>query len=649
MRKTLSGLRACLWIGLLLLPLRSFADVPACPAGYTVGFFNGVGNTELEAQDGLAALRDAFREANNSQSDIYDHEDVAFQYFYNHTGSTVGASVLQDVAEVFIQRAHELDPSGSLEEKYFYLVWEPVNGTGPGYGNAAGAQNDGLANFLSSFANAAVSTAAGWLSSKFSSPPTEGDYAKHRAALDVDAAAGRKMLLVAHSQGNLFVNVAYNYIQPIVSSARVKLVHIAPASTVINGPWTLANIDLVINALRLDGGVGSVPDNNLFTTPSASDKSGHTLVGTYLDGTRPGRGAVQALMMSQMVALDAPQCPMTMSPPAYVASPDEHVVLNAQIPTLPVDPNVFIVTYSWAITGNAGGYFIDPNNGAHVPRVDIPAPTPSSTLTYIAPASAPAANAVDTVTVVANLTNIEDATISTKPYATASMAISFGSGCYDLTLLTPGSRVSVTYQIGDGANDPSAAGILQDDTVAKTGVFQGAAVLEQDEVATKTSSSSPGTNTSTSVVTYDALAPPGAVTLYGSIVTTTQPAQTTTLSATYTPPTVDTRAQLSVGESVTLAYSGTEVSSSSTSTGSRTDTFGYQEAWTFVSRENVTVTAGTYPACKFTHTTVGLPTTYTDWVIYGNGTLVKREVRDATGALVSFENATSVKINGVSR
>ena len=139
------------------------------------------------------------------------------------------------------------------------------------------------------------------------------------------------------------------------------------------------------------------------------------------------------------------------------------------------------------------------------------------------------------------------------------------------------------------------------------------------------------------------------MTVYGSIVTVTMPSLTTTQNATYTPPTVDTRAQLALGESVTISYSGTVVSSSSTSTGSRTSTFGYGETWTFASLENVTVPAGTYLACKFQHVTVGLTNTNTDWVIYGNGTMVKREVKDSTGALLSFENATSVIINGVAR
>lgn len=69
---------------------------------------------------------------------------------------------------------------------------------------------------------------------------------------------GKKLLFVAHSQGNLFVNTAYTYTTSKVSSDSVKVIHIAPASPIINGPHVLANQDLVINGLRAFGTVPPV-------------------------------------------------------------------------------------------------------------------------------------------------------------------------------------------------------------------------------------------------------------------------------------------------------------------------------------------------------------------------------------------------------
>ena len=68
---------------------------------------------------------------------------------------------------------------------------------------------------------------------------------------------GSKLLFVSHSQGNLFANQAYNYAESDIGSDSVKTVHIAPAYITLNGEHTLADLDLVINSLRLQG--GSVP------------------------------------------------------------------------------------------------------------------------------------------------------------------------------------------------------------------------------------------------------------------------------------------------------------------------------------------------------------------------------------------------------
>ena len=67
-----------------------------------VGFFNGVGNTEFQANAGLKALQ--------AQTDtLRDKASVKYDLFYNQTGSANGSNVSQDLAEVFEQRANELD------------------------------------------------------------------------------------------------------------------------------------------------------------------------------------------------------------------------------------------------------------------------------------------------------------------------------------------------------------------------------------------------------------------------------------------------------------------------------------------------------------------------------------------------------------
>ena len=88
--------------------------------GYSVGFFNGVWNTPDQAGEGLAALRVV-------NGTTLNGEPIQYEVFYNHTGSTVGASGMQDLAEVFIQRAKEIDSSGELGKRWEYF-WESLSG-----------------------------------------------------------------------------------------------------------------------------------------------------------------------------------------------------------------------------------------------------------------------------------------------------------------------------------------------------------------------------------------------------------------------------------------------------------------------------------------------------------------------------------------
>jgi hypothetical protein len=124
----LHSLRSIASISLLALCNIAFAET-STPAsniciskGYTMGFFNGVWNTAQAANDGSRALRRL-----RSNPDTYRNEPVSYEVFYNHTGSTVGASPLQDLAETFEQRAVEIDRSGELAKRWEFF-WENLNG-----------------------------------------------------------------------------------------------------------------------------------------------------------------------------------------------------------------------------------------------------------------------------------------------------------------------------------------------------------------------------------------------------------------------------------------------------------------------------------------------------------------------------------------
>jgi len=112
---------------------------------------------------------------------------------------------------------------------------------------------------------------------------------RHRAQIDRWAAQDHKLLLFAHSQGNLFVNMALQHALTQTDSASVRVLHVAPASPTLSGRHTLADKDFVINALRATGLVA--PNTDLiigYATRSAGvngkrDLMGHGLLEIYLN------------------------------------------------------------------------------------------------------------------------------------------------------------------------------------------------------------------------------------------------------------------------------------------------------------------------------------------------------------------------------
>jgi hypothetical protein len=204
-------------------------------------FFNGVLTTPDGADSSLAELR---RLHGTTSPAGYD---ISYEKMYNYT------SGFEDFVETFEQRLSEQE---NLLEGRYELFFEALNGEGPWWSRiissvaeAAGIL-DGIVDWFKAATIRNLTTLLG-------NPPTTVNYVEHRARLENLILEGRKLLLVAHSQGNLFVNAAYDYATTKVDASSVKVVHIAPASPTLRGTHILADLDLVINGLRL---VGTVPD-----------------------------------------------------------------------------------------------------------------------------------------------------------------------------------------------------------------------------------------------------------------------------------------------------------------------------------------------------------------------------------------------------
>ncbi|MEO6924457.1 MAG: hypothetical protein ABI142_11580 [Bryocella sp.] len=421
MNKTLRFMATIFALILLVsAPAKSFADTSGAPCvlGYTVGLFNGVWNTEADGMIGLAALQLAVRETTGQSNDTYNNEDVGYQLFYNHTGSTAGEGKWQDVAETFVQRQNELDPSGYFSQQHFYLIWENI--TGVALSGPLGQASPAFQQFFKDEVSAITTAAAAELGSLTSAPPTDLDYAAQNAVLDSYAAAGRKLLLVAHSQGNLFVNQAYDHIQPVVGSTRVKVVHIAPASPTVRGQYILSSHDLVINALRAVGGATTVQPNNIVIPFSATDPVGHTLVNIYL-GIPNGRAQTLSLLSGALSALTAPSgCAVTVSPASSTLSAGGSATITASVNPAPQD-KVLNTVYVWSISGNASGSF---STSGGITRSTT---TSTPTITYTLPMSVQTQN-TDTVSV---------KVLEAKTAGDEVNAVTLGTGTATVTVAPP--------------------------------------------------------------------------------------------------------------------------------------------------------------------------------------------------------------------
>ncbi len=245
--------------------------------GVIFGFFNGVQTTKHQARIARGSLKSTFGDRTE------DDEKIKYELFYNYTDG------FEDFVETFEQRLKEQDAIlGNRFELFFQVLhkegswWEKIIETIPALADILGAISDDLQASM-------VNTLTGWAAN----PPTIANYAEQQSRISTFILEGKKLLFFAHSQGNLFANSAYDYAVAKVGSDSVKVVHVAPASPTLRGSYTLANLDLVINGLRIAGSVPNITDTMpeyLLRSPGVNGETdilGHGLLEIYLNTTLP--------------------------------------------------------------------------------------------------------------------------------------------------------------------------------------------------------------------------------------------------------------------------------------------------------------------------------------------------------------------------
>lgn len=295
-------------IATLQLPLSVYAqdDGNICDQseGYTVGYFNGVNNTYRTAHE---TLREIERSVIGGKE--FNGEQVTFEVFYNQS-----SGLLQDLAEVFTQRQTELN--GVLENRWF-LFWDALK-----HAMSMGDPSDTASDYESAFTHLGESgrsllnnvqlAAANSLVSdifKLARDPdlTSFDLARHNARIKTLVIEKRKLMLIAHSQGNLFVNSAHDTAVQVGGSNKVvQTIHVAPPTTSLRGPYFLSTFDLVINGLRLVHPDIPPPNNVSFPVASVgADITGHGMLQVYLNPSFPALPLITGSVTEGMGRLEA--------------------------------------------------------------------------------------------------------------------------------------------------------------------------------------------------------------------------------------------------------------------------------------------------------------------------------------------------------
>lgn len=267
----------------------------------TIAYFNGVLTVEKTARKNLNEIEERYSDQSPSG------ENIKYQVMYNKS------QFLSDFVETFYQRFSE-ETIGDRWELYTEIIKQQFqNNNGKTW---LGHINDALTVIATvpRFAfdliqREVVDSIVAAL--KLTAPIAEREtYLKHERDLQQSLLEGNKVIMIAHSQGNLFVNKAYQYSISKTDSSAVGVIHVAPASIKLNGNHILADQDLVINGLRLSGSVPSnthsIPVYKPFGNNFGRDAFGHGFLETYTNHNFPMYSALDSEVNNLFNTLKAP-------------------------------------------------------------------------------------------------------------------------------------------------------------------------------------------------------------------------------------------------------------------------------------------------------------------------------------------------------
>ena len=285
------------------VPVRGQSEEPpACQKGTVIIYVNGMFNERADAQDSQLFLQ--FLVPASSLEP--DHPElVSFDLAYNQ--SEVWYQQLSQVAVQKIQNE-------------FASIWNWLGSIEIAPDWFTEAVLDINRNFVNSI----------------NDPDLQSHLVKYRSYLD----EGNRIVLVSHSQGNFYANLAYAQLQSEFGS-NVGIVQVAtPASSNFSGgPWTTFFDDLVMAAVRAS--VGALPPNILtpgIGLPPDGDLLGHNFIKAYMRV-----GASRTKIISDIVSVGT----------------------SLQYPTPTSQTGVITITLTWGSEPDVDLHVFEPG-GTHV-------------------------------------------------------------------------------------------------------------------------------------------------------------------------------------------------------------------------------------------------------------------------------------------
>jgi hypothetical protein len=258
-----------------------------CDSPFRVYFGNGIANDAVDADKSLVVL----------QTEIgpkFGNMPVSYGNAFTPTGGFV-----HDLYVVFKQKLVE-NPS---------LTWDIFARVFLGLNNGIAEQT---VKIVQSIIAEVESKKSEELKAKFISDAPYYDQigASHVSQVLADILRhGRRVLLVAHSQGTLYANSTYKHVyeNPTIKPGNFGIVGVASAANYMagGGLYTTSDSDVVINALRSIITSSTLPANTKIPF-NQNDFSGHQFVETYMNSAFPAKNAIVSNIKYSLAKLVEP-------------------------------------------------------------------------------------------------------------------------------------------------------------------------------------------------------------------------------------------------------------------------------------------------------------------------------------------------------